>query len=240
VTEALTALEERLGHRFADRSLLETALTHSSFSNEASRRGTAPHNEMLEFLGDSVLGFVVADILFRAHPEWGPGVLTKARADLVSEAALAEKGRSLDLGGTLRHDITNARERRRGHETRLADAFEALIAAVYLDAGLDASRAVVKRLFAADIAAIDPKELRRRDSKSALQERLQADGKPLPRYKILSESGPPHEKLFVCEVRYGEGGGQTATGEGSTKKEAQQKAAGAALEALDLLSGKGA
>jgi len=306
VTEPLDALEERLGHRFRDRALLLRALTHSSFANEADPAAGVADNETLEFLGDSVLGFLVADLLFRAHPEWGQGWLTKARAELVSEGAFADKGRNLGLGTLLRLARTDERAGGRERDARLADAFEALVAAVYLDAGLDVARAVVERLFSADLvsetafaekgralglgallrlaptderaggrdrdarladafeavvaalyldgglgvaraaverlfsedlAALDPAELSRRDAKSALQERAQAEGKPLPRYRLLSESGPDHEKRFAYEVRYGEGDELTATGEGPTKKEAQREAARAAL---DLLSARDA
>jgi len=240
VTEPLDALEERLGHRFRDRALLLRALTHSSFANEADPAAGVADNETLEFLGDSVLGFLVADLLFRAHPEWGQGWLTKARAELVSEGAFADKGRTLGLGALLRLAPTDERAGGRERDARLADAFEALVAAVYLDAGLDAARAVVEKLFSAGLASLDPGELSRRDFKSALQERAQADGKPLPRYRLLSESGPDHEKRFVYEVRFGEGDELTATGEGPSKKEAQREAARAALAALDRLSARDA
>ena len=240
MTEPLDALEERLGHRFRDRALLLRALTHSSFANEADPAAGVADNETLEFLGDSVLGFLVADLLFRAHPEWGQGWLTKARAELVSEGAFADKGRNLGLGTLLRLARTDERAGGRERDARLADAFEALVAAVYLDVGLDAARAVVEKLFSAGLASLDPGELSRRDFKSALQERAQADGKPLPRYRLLSESGPDHEKRFVYEVRFGEGDELTATGEGPSKKEAQREAARAALAALDRLSARDA
>ena len=240
MTEPLDALEERLGHRFRDRALLLRALTHSSFANEADPAAGVADNETLEFLGDSVLGFLVADLLFRAHPEWGQGWLTKGRAELVSEGAFGDKGRTLGLGALLRLAPTDERAGGRERDARLADAFEALVAAVYLDAGLDAARAVVEKLFSAGLASLDPGELSRRDFKSALQERAQADGKPLPRYRLLSESGPDHEKRFVYEVRFGEGDELTAKGEGPSKKEAQREAARAALAALDRLSARDA
>ena len=234
---SLTRLEEALGHAFRDRNLVLRALTHSSFANEAEPAAGVTDNETLEFLGDSVLGFLVADLLFRAHPEWGQGWLTKARADLVSETAFAEKGRALGLGALLRLAPTDERAGGRDRDARLADAFEAVVAALYLDGGLGVARAAVERLFSEDLAALDPAELSRRDAKSALQERAQAEGKPLPRYRLLSESGPDHEKRFAYEVRYGEGDELTATGEGPTKKEAQREAARAAL---DLLSARDA
>jgi len=232
VIDDLAALEERLGHRFRDRALLHRALTHSSYANEADPGAGVRDNETLEFLGDSVLGFLVADLLIRAHAEWDQGWLTKARAELVSAGAFADQARSLGLGPLLRLAAADERSGGRDRDARLADAFEALIAAVYLDAGLDASRAVVARLFSDDLAALDPGELSRRDVKSALQERAQADGLPLPKYRLVSESGPDHEKRFVYEVRYGAGDELAATGEGATKKEAQRAAASAALDRL--------
>ena len=234
--DPLLVLEEAVGHRFSDRSLLLRALTHSSFANEADPKAGVLDNETLEFLGDSVLGFVVADLLFRAHPDWGQGWLTKARAELVSETFFAEKGRSLGLGPFLRLSPTDERAGGRERDARLADAFEALVASVYLDGGLDAARGFAERIFSADLRALDPADLSLRDAKSALQERAQAEGKPLPRYRLLSESGPDHDKRFVYEVLYGAEGELRATGEGPTKKEAQREAARAAL---DLLSAKG-
>ena len=237
MTDPLDSLEERLGHRFHDRALLLRALTHSSFANEADPAAGVADNETLEFLGDSVLGFLVADLLIRAHAEWDQGWLTKARAELVSAGAFADQARSLGLGPLLRLAPADERAGGRDRDARLADAFEALIAAVYLDAGLDASRAVVARLFSDDLAALDPGELSRRDVKSALQERAQAEGKRLPAYRLLSESGPDHDKVFVYEVDYENDPPVRATGSGPSKKDAQRAAAQAAL---DLLSAKGA
>ncbi|MFI5180359.1 MAG: ribonuclease III [Thermoanaerobaculia bacterium] len=233
----LSALEEALGHRFRDRTLLLRALTHASFANEADPAARVEDNETLEFLGDSVLGFLVAERLYRSNPGWAQGTLTKARAEIVSEASLAETGRRLGLGSLLRLASSDERAGGRDRDARLADAFEALVAAVFLDGGIDATRGVVARLYDEALAALEPDELLRRDSKSALQERAQAEGKALPRYRLLSESGPDHEKRFVYEVRYGSGDEVCATGEGATKKEAQRAAARAALE---LLSARGA
>jgi ribonuclease-3 len=235
--DSLTALEEALDHRFTDRALLVRALTHASFANEAEPAANVMDNETLEFLGDSVLGFLVAERLYRSHPDWEQGTLTKARAEIVSEASLAETGRRLSLGPLLRLASSDERAGGRDRDARLADALEAIVAAVFLDGGVDGARKVVARLFDADLAALEPEELSRRDAKSALQEQAQADGKPLPRYRLLSESGPDHEKRFVYEVRYGSGDEVSATGEGATKKEAQRAAARAAL---DRLSARGA
>ena len=237
--DPLSALEEALDYRFRDRSLLLRALTHSSYANEADPKAGVLDNETLEFLGDSVLGFLVADLLFRSHPDWGQGWLTKARAELVSEAALADIARSLGLGTHLRLAPTDERAGGRDRDARLADAFEALVAAIHLDGGLESAQRAVERLMADDLAALDSGELSRRDFKSALQERAQAEGKPLPRYRLLSETGPDHAKRFVYEVRYGAPEELAATGEGPSKKEAQREAAGAALAELDRLSARG-
>ena len=232
MSDSHTLLEERLGHRFADRGLLVRALTHASYANEAEPAANVLDNETLEFLGDSVLGFLVSDRLYRAHPDWEQGTLTKARAEIVSEAFLAETGRRLSLGPLLRLASSDERAGGRDRDARLADALEAIVAAVVLDGGLDAARNVVARLFDADLAALEPEELSRRDAKSTLQEQAQADGMPLPRYRLLSESGPDHEKRFLYEVRYGSGDEISATGEGASKKEAQRAAARAALDRL--------
>lgn len=234
--DPLTALEEAVGNRFHDRGLLVRALTHASFANEADCGANVLDNETLEFLGDSVLGFLVAERLYRSHPDWTQGTLTKARAEIVSEASLAETARRLALGPLLRLASSDERAGGRDRDARLADALEAIVAAVFLDGGIDAARKAVARLFDSDLALLEPEELSRRDSKSALQEQAQSEGKPLPRYRLLSENGPDHEKLFVYEVRYGAGDEILATGEGATKKEAQMAAARAAL---DLLSARG-
>lgn len=234
---SLVAPEGALGYEFRDRALLLRALTHASFANEADPAAGVTDNETLEFLGDSVLGFLVADRLYRTHPDWAQGTLTKARAEIVSEPFLAQTGRRLGLGPLLRLASSDERAGGRDRDARLADAFEAVVAAVYLDGGIDAARSIVARLCDEALAALEPEDLLRRDAKSALQERAQADGKPLPRYRLLSESGPDHDKRFVYEVRYGSGDELTASGEGATKKEAQRAAA---RTALDRLSARGA
>jgi len=237
VTEALAALEERLGHRFSDRGLLLRALTHSSFANEADPNEEIRDNETLEFLGDSVLGYLVADRLFASFPAWGQGPLSKAKSELVSEASFAARARELGLGPLLRLSPGEERAGGRERSARLADAFEAVFAAVALDGGLSAARETVRRLFGEAIASLDLEGLASRDSKTALQELAQSEGQPLPSYRLLSESGPDHDKVFVYEVIFGGAAGLRATGTGPSKKEAQRAAARAAL---DLLSAKGA
>lgn len=229
--DRLAAFEEVLGHRFADRSLLERALTHSSFANEAPRGKPVADNETLEFLGDSILNFLVAELLLEALPGAREGVLSKARSHLVSEGHFAEVARRLGVGEVLRLAPSELRAGGRLKESLLADAFEAVVAAVYRDAGMERAREVARRFFLEDVSAMDPSEITFRDHKTALQEVAQAAGKPLPVYRLLSESGPDHEKLFVFEVEYE--GGESARGEGHTKKEAQRRAAKSLLERLD-------
>ena len=235
--EPLTDLEDALGHAFRDRTLLVRALTHASYANEADPEKGAGDNETLEFLGDSILGFLLAERLFRSYPAWGQGLLSKARSELVSEPSFAEKARALGLGPLLRLSPGEERSGGRERDARLADAFEAVVAAVTLDGGLEAAREAVERIFGADVDSLDPGRLALRDFKSALQERAQAEGKRLPAYRLLSESGPDHDKVFVYEVDYENDPPVRATGSGPSKKDAQRAAAQAAL---DLLSAKGA
>lgn len=225
------AVERALGHRFRDRRLLVRSLTHSSFANDDS---DAEDNETLEFLGDSILNYLVSDILFAAFPLEGEGTLSKARSVLVSENHFAYLARRLDLGAALRLSPGEERAGGRSRDARLADAFEAVFAALALDAGLDEARGAARRLFADDIASLDLGGLHRRDPKTALQERAQAEGHSLPEYRLVEEKGPSHDRRFVYEVRYGEG--PSAIGEGSSKKEAQRNAAEAMLERLSASS----
>jgi ribonuclease-3 len=214
------ALERALGHRFRDVALIRRALTHSSYANEA---GDAEDNETLEFLGDSVLNFLVTEKLFAAFPLEGEGTLSKARSLLVSEEHFAALARRVGLGPLLLLSPGEERAGGRERDARLADAFEAVFAAVLLDGGFVSARASAGLLFDADVAALDLGGLRRRDPKTALQERAQAEGRPLPVYRLVEETGPPHDRRFVYEVKFGED--LLATGKGSTKKEAQQEAA---------------
>jgi len=224
---SLTRLEEALGHAFRDRNLVLRALTHSSFANEAEPAAGVTDNETLEFLGDSVLGFLVAEMLFEAFPGFREGQLSKARSHLVSEPSFARLARELGVGEILLLAAGESRSGGRVKESLLADAFEAVFAAITLDAGLPAARDVARGLFAGAVAELDPGELSFHDYKTALQELAQGEGKPLPVYRLLGESGPDHQKEFVFEVVYDEE--LSATGAGATKKEAQRQAAKAAL-----------
>jgi ribonuclease-3 len=224
------ALEARLGYRFKDRGLLEHALTHRSKAHEDPSGGVTD-NESLEFLGDSVLGLVVADALFHAFPGFTEGQKSKVKADLVSTASLAELADRLGLG---EHMILGRGEEKTGGRRKqalLADTCEALIAAIYLDGGLEPVRQFLRRELAAGIDEARRPDYFGRDHKSRLQERLQALGRPLPSYIVAGEAGPDHRKLFLVEVVVGDA--IIARGSGRTKKEAEQDAARLAIETLE-------
>ncbi len=220
------ALEARVGYRFADRDLLECALTHRSRANE-DETGTVSDNESLEFLGDSVLGFLVAERMYRAHPEFDEGQKSKVKASLVSTTALARLARRLGLGEYL--VLGRGEEKTGGRRKRalLADGYEALIAAIYLDGGIDAARAFINRQFADSFEVVGRPSFSEGDHKSQLQEFLQARDRPLPEYRVVSERGPDHRKEFQVDVLVG--GEVVASATGRKKKDAEQEAARLAL-----------
>jgi ribonuclease-3 len=220
----LAALEERLGHRFTTPSLLDQALTHSSLANERPA-GEVAHNEPMEFLGDAVLGLLVADLLHHGDPAGPEGPKSKARAQLVAAPSLARRAEALGLPALLRLGRGEEKTGGRAKAALWANAFEAVIAALYLDGGIVAARAFVEAEFGREL---QPGALADLDFKSALQERLQARGEPVPTYVVAAEEGPSHRRWFVvhCVI----GGKVVAEGEGSSKKAAQQAAARGALE----------
>ena len=226
-------LERTIGYRFRDRGLLEHALTHRSRVHEDASGGVFD-NESLEFLGDSILGFVIADMLFREFPQHNEGQKSKLKASIVSATSLARLGDRIDLGAFL---ILGRGEEKTGGRRKLAliaDSYEALIAAIYLDGGIDPARAFIERQFADLIV-----EARRtgaeaaftEDYKSALQEWLQSRERGLPAYRLAAEIGPPHRRRFEVEVMVD--GEPLARAAGSSKKEAAQAAAKAALAILN-------
>ena len=221
----MKTLEERLGYQFKDRALLENALTHSSYANEHRDEGLSS-NERLEFLGDSVLGMVVADHLFREHPEMPEGELTRTRAALVCEGSLVEVARALELGKYLRlgkgEDAGGGRER----PSILADATEAVLAAMYLDGGIAQARRAIRVL----ILGHEEEMSASRDYKTALQELVQRESGRTLVYRLVGEAGPDHAKRFSVEVELD--GVTVGAGEGRTKKAAEQNAAKAAIEAI--------
>jgi ribonuclease-3 len=226
----LGELQKRLGYRFRERRHLERALTHSSWRHEARSQGAEDplDNEPLEFLGDAVLGFLVARTLFRWNPDAREGFLTRARSTLVSTGTLAEVAREISLGRCLRLGRGEAASGGEGKETILENTLEALMAAVLLDGGVRAAEGVVLRLFGERMERLRPGADLTRDDKSRLQELLQSRGLPAPVYTVLRESGLDHQKRFQVVVRVG--GRELAQAEGGSKKEAQRSAAQTALD----------
>jgi ribonuclease III len=237
----LSELERALGHSFAGADLLARALTHRSLAQENAQQngGAEGNNERLEFLGDAVLGLVVAEALFAAHPEWSEGELTRVRAQLVSREHIAAVASGVKLGDFLRLSRGEERGGLRHKATVLSNAMEAVIGALFLDGGLEPARAFVRRRVMGEVAELLAEEVRAGAAlgnyKSALQEHLQAAGAGVPVYRVRRESGPDHHKRFLVEVRLktaGEPGTALARGTGSTKKRAEQDAARRALEKL--------
>jgi ribonuclease-3 len=232
-------LEQRLGHKFARPALLHDALTHSSAVPEmrASQgqsyniRG-AVNNERLEFLGDAVLELLTSEYLLEAFPDWTEGQLSKSRARLVNAHSLEAAARRLHLGDHLRLGRGEEKTGGREKQTLLADAFEAVLAAVYLDAGLAAAREVLRRTLFEQALEEAGERMAESDRKSALQELLQSRGQVPAEYRVVGESGPDHQKIFKIEVWVN--GSRVASAEGGTKKEAEQRAARKALSVLEL------
>jgi ribonuclease-3 len=225
-------LEAAIDYRFRDRGLLEHALTHRSRVHEDASGGVFD-NESLEFLGDSILGFVIADMLFREFPQHNEGQKSKLKASIVSAAALARLGEAIDLGNYL---ILGRGEEKTGGRRKsalIADCYEALIAAIYLDGGIEPARAFVERQFARlidDARRTGAHAAFTEDYKSALQEWLQSHDRGLPSYRLVAELGPAHHRRFEVEVMVD--GEPLARAEGRSKKEAAQAAAKLALGKL--------
>jgi len=232
MTADLGVLERALGHKFHNRELLERALTHKSRIYEKSVDGqSASDNEQLEFLGDAILGFVVSECLVRRYAAYPEGRLSKLKAHLVSAARLHEVAQALDLGEYL--FLGRGEEMSGGREKKalLSDAVEALIAAMHLDAGLEAARQFIEmRVVGGFEAPEDGIDSAVTDYKSALQETAQALKLPPPRYVIIAEDGPEHSKTFTVEVRLGKEWASQA--QGLSKKSAGQKAAQQILQRL--------
>lgn len=223
MTKSLTRLEQALGHRFSQPGLLKTALTHRSY-------GT-PHNERLEFLGDGLLNAAVADLLFRQFPDLPEGDLSRLRANLVRQDSLHRIALRLAVGNEL---LLGEGEKKSGGSQRpsiLADALEAAIGAVYLDAGFDAAHALVSRLFGGEIARIDPRR-DAKDAKTRLQEHLQGRRLPLPAYTVVKTHGEAHAQQFEvrCEVA---ALGLSAIGQGGSRRLAEQEAAATVLTLIE-------
>lgn len=226
ISSLLAELEQKLGYSFQNRSLLKQALTHSSFANEGKKHGK--NNERLEFLGDSVLSVIVARHLFTTYKDMPEGELTKLRASLVCEKALDGFSDQLDLGKYLQlgkgEELTGGRSR----PSILADAFEAVIAAMYLDGGFDAAQKFVLQFIPGKLDA--KKANRLADYKTALQEIIQQNREEKIEYLLASEKGPDHAKVFTAEVLLNSN--VIGVGEGSSKKQAEQNAAREALKLM--------
>jgi len=246
----LSVLENALGHRFRRPELLEQALMHASYAREMESKNAAagqvvpaPDNEQMEFLGDAVLSFVVSQELFRRFPEYREGELSKLRAHIVSARNLLRPARALKIGQFLRLGKGEERSGGRGKSALVTDALEALIAALYLDGGLEAAHSFILRTILepelAEVHKLGDKQLPVMDYKSALQEAAHASGRPQPRYVLVKEEGPDHRKMFTMEAHVA----ASADGdkefvrrsEGSTKKLAEQGAARKAWEYLQSL-----
>ncbi len=219
-------LEAAIGYRFENITLLQNALSHSSYANERWHNSLMS-NERLEFLGDSVLGMVVADYLYRTFPNRPEGELTRMRADMVCEKTLADIAGKIGLGGHLLLGKGEEQGGGRSRESILADAVESVIAACYLDGGMDAARSFVKQFILVNVPVDRPNNM---DYKTALQERVQQKKNQTLSYSLIGESGPDHDKHFQVELLLN--GQVVGTGSGSSKKRAEQAAAKAALDAL--------
>lgn len=230
----LEQLEHILGYKFGDCSLLERAVTHRSWAHERvspgrGRQARQLHNEALEFLGDSVLGLVVADYLCRAYPEATEGELSRMKHRLVSEPTLARISAQLTLGEFVRLGRGEAKSGGKGKRALLSDVLEAVIGAIFLDGGLEPVAAFVELALGEDLRQADPAAAAAADAKTMLQEKLQALQEPVPQYRVVETLGPPHRRTFHVELRWS---GGCVRGEGHTIKAAEAAAAQFALEEM--------
>lgn len=224
----LAEFEKILSHQFRDRRLLEEALTHRSYLNERPD-WRAPHNERLEFLGDAVLELAVTEELFHRFPEAEEGTMTSLRAALVNYQMLAAVARGMNLEPFLLLSRGEAKDTGRAREVILANAFEAVVGALYLDGGYEAAKKAVNRFVMTMLEEVIRKGLAK-DAKSVLQEKVQAEFRVTPTYQILEERGPDHQKLFTAAVYCGKA--ELGRGSGLSKQEAELEAAKDALEKL--------
>lgn len=229
-------LEAALQHEFKDASLLERALTHRSWAHEQVGAGAEDaarqmHNEAMEFVGDSVLGMVVAEYLFRRHPELTEGELSRMKHRLVSTTTLARASQRLDIGSHLRFGKGEEKTGGSRKKALLADSFEAVLAAIFFDAGLEVAREFVHRTLQAELEEATPEGAAAADTKTMLQERLQGESRPAPVYEVVETTGPAHRRTFHIEAVW-DGGRVRATG--NSIKVAEMRAAKLALQQLDV------
>jgi ribonuclease-3 len=237
--QSLDELERRLAHSFGDRALLERAVTHRSWAHEQTGPGEndlarSLHNEALEFVGDSVLGLVVADRLFRDSENLTEGDLSRMKHRLVSTETLARAAARLDLGSYVRVGRGEEKTGGRHKQAMLADLFEAVLAAVYLDGGFEAAQQFVGRALGEEFDEATPESAAAADYKTLLQERVQAAFRVTPAYELVETEGPPHDRTFYVEVRWNE---TAIRGTGSSIKTAEMDAARRALEEVEELNG---
>jgi ribonuclease III len=228
-------LEEILGYHFRDSELLAQAMTHRSWAHEQVSPRAQPgarhlHNEALEFLGDSILGLIVANYLFKAYPGASEGELSRMKHRLVSEPTLAKASTELRLGEFVRFGRGEEKSGGRRKHALLADVFEAVTGAIFLDGGLEAASDFVELALGEDLRTADPVAAAAADPKTTLQEKLQATRQPGPQYTVIETLGPPHRRMFHVELKWD---GGFARGEGSTIKAAEAAAAQAALKQMD-------
>jgi ribonuclease III len=230
----LEALEGLFAYKFKDRALLERAITHRSWAHEQVAPGQEEearrlHNEAFEFVGDSILGLIVANYLFQSYPDVTEGELSRMKHRLVSAPTLARASARLTIGDYLR--IGHGEEKSGGRRKRalLADTFEAVLAAIFFDSGLDAATDFILRALADELEGVDPESAAAADYKTMLQERLQASQGVTPQYKVIEIAGPPHLRTFHVEVNWRDG---SVRGEGRTIKAAEKSAARLALERM--------
>jgi ribonuclease-3 len=229
---SLGDFQQRIGHAFARPELLQQALTHASFGHEKRQR--LPDNQRLEFLGDAVLQLAVTEELYRRFPGWPEGRLTVLRATLVNRNHLQALAKAIGLGEEL--ILGRGEESSRGRErgSILADAMEAVIGAIFADAGWEPTRALILRLLEPSLAAIHDESdaAHHANPKGSLQEKLQAEGDHPPLYRCVSESGPPHARVYEVVVEWQER--ELGRGQGASKKEAETRAAEAALRSVEV------
>ncbi|KAA0011462.1 ribonuclease III [Billgrantia pellis] len=227
MSKSLTAFSRRIGHTFRDNALLELAMTHRSYGGQ--------NNERLEFLGDSIVNFVIAEALYERFPQAREGQLSRLRARLVRGQTLAELAREMAFGECLRLGSGEMKSGGHRRDSILADAVEAVLGAIYLDAGMDVARARVLAWYAERLASIDLQDTQK-DPKTRLQEFLQSRQSPLPRYEVVTVEGEAHDQTFTVECHVELLDSHTL-GTGSSRRHAEQQAAELALARLDLRGG---
>jgi ribonuclease-3 len=235
----LDALEQSIAYYFGDRTLLERSVTHRSWAHEKVSPGREEearrlHNEAFEFVGDSVLGLIVADYLFQSYPDVTEGELSRMKHRLVSASTLAKAAERISLGQFLRVGRGEEKTGGRRKSALLADVFEAVLAAIFFDGGFSAAQDFVHHALGDELTSVDPEAAAAADFKTKLQERLQAERDDPPQYEVVEAAGPPHRRIFHVEVKWK---GGSVRGQGRTIKAAEAVAARNALEQMEEATG---